>query len=66
MEKTASSWFILEIETGKIDGWYSSYSSIDQNDLLEYWHKARPGYSHIIAETSVVGYLPDERCLNRS
>lgn len=42
------SWFILEIETGLIDGFYANSKEFDQNDILTFWNNARQKYAHII------------------
>ena len=59
-------WFILELETGLIDGWY-----MDLNDnpetMRKYWDETRPGFTHIAAvAVSDGGYLPDTRSLSRA
>ena len=48
-------WFILEVETGFIGGWYTDLSSltkktcfIDRKCVKEFWDKRRPGYTHMI------------------
>lgn len=59
-------WFILEVETGLIDGWYRS-GNIDKEGIKEHWDRKRPGYTHIICRTSSkICYLQDEKCLNRA
>lgn len=66
MSKAKKAWFILEVETGLIDGWYYGETLFERKEILRHWNEARPGYAHIVAEVvSGSAYLPDDRCLNR-
>jgi len=51
-EKTAVR-FILELETGFVDGWYAGdYSDDDEMERIrKTWDEARPWYTHIVCST---------------
>jgi hypothetical protein len=50
-------YFILELETGLIDGWYSEdyegANALDiMEDMAETWDELRPSFTHIVAQTN--------------
>ena len=60
-------YFILEFETGLIDGWYSvKYTPEELADIAFSWNEKRPGYKHMVCMTESIAYLPNDKCLNRS
>lgn len=59
--------FILELETGFIDGWYSdSYEEDELDGIKAHWDLKRPSFSHLICSTDDGFYLHNNRCLNRA
>ena len=58
-------YLIFEIETGMVDGYYTSRR--DARALRKYWADARPGRTHILmrVDGKPQYYLPDAIMLNR-
>jgi hypothetical protein len=45
------SYFIIEVETGFIDGFYTKLNSLEYlNNSVERWNKKRPEYKHVLCQ----------------
>ena len=65
MKMTYKNAFILELETGLIDGWYRGVVQDELEEIRDRWDEKRPEYSHILAFTDDNGVLtPKDRYLN--
>lgn len=68
MTVNVDAWFLYELDTGLIDGWYMSDDPDHRSELLDFWRMARPSQTHIIAfRTFEAGevdmYIDSDRCL---
>ena len=50
-------WYVEEVETGAIDGWYASQRYMPE--VLASWNRRRPQYQHVVKETRRRFYLHD-------
>jgi hypothetical protein len=50
-------WFILEMRTGAMDGYYADME--EARDMVKYWDSERPKYVHILARFGGCFHLKD-------
>ena len=60
-----SSWFVLEIETGLMDGIYHEELKINPQKIAKLWDQERPGYQHVVCypDKTKNWWIPDDRHL---
>ena len=65
VDRPENNFFILEIETGLMDGFYR-LDEKGMDDIKNNWDKRRPGKTHVLCNTPIRFDIPESKLLNRT